>query len=78
MSFVAEHNFSIKKWIFGQLSKSPLSIAVGLSVSILAPAAFWKASHLKSSAIFSKLLSNRGSIAANCDESVFEAREELS
>ena len=42
MSFVSEYNFSIKKWIFSQLSKRPFTknsyLVVGRLASILAPA----------------------------------------
>ena len=48
--------FSIKKWIFGQLYKSPFT-------KNSAPAVFLKASHLNTSPKFSTLLSNRGAIA---------------
>ena len=45
---------------------------VGRSASILAAAVFRKASHLNPAAKFSTLLSNRGPIAANGDESIID------
>ena len=47
-------------------------VAVGPSASILAPALFWKASHLNPSAKFCTLLRSRGPIAANGDESIMD------
>ena len=67
MSFVGIRTqfFDKKKWNIDQLSKSPFTKnSVGRSASILAPAAFWKASHLNPTAKFSTLLSNR----PNCCE----------
>ena len=45
-------------------------LAVDRSASILTPAVFWKTSHLNPAAKFFTLLSNRGPIAANGDESM--------
>ena len=45
---------------------------VGRSASIFAPAVFWKVSHLNPSTKCSTLLSNRGPIAANVDESIID------
>ena len=48
-------------------------VAVGCSALSLAPAVFWKALHLNSSAKFFTLLSNRGPIAADGDELIIDS-----
>ena len=74
----------LKKFYFFLLIKNiciymsiPISIIfqispVGRSASILAAAVFRKASHLNPAAKFSTLLSHRGPIAANSDESIID------